>query len=306
MEFHPGMRLRRGSYVVYLKGRDEVAGLLALAGAHEAALQVEEQAVVREVRSRANRLANCDSANLRRTSAAASRQLEAIALLQRTRPSGDACPPRCGRWPTCGMQYPVSESVRTGRGRRGRADPLGRQPPAAPPRARPPNGQGRKRAYASMPGRHRTKCTSVTDGDDPQEERSSMSTKIAINGFGRIGRLFLRAIAKRGADLEVVAVNDLTDAATLAHLLKYDSVHGVWPGEVVAHRGQPRRSTARPSRSSPPPISAVLPWRELGVDVVLECTGRYTDRAQARPAPRPGGARRSSSAPRPRTPTSPW
>ena len=83
-EFHPGMRYRRGSYVVYLKGRDEVAGLLALTGAHEAALQVEEQSVVREVRSRANRLANCDSANLRRTSAAASHQLEAIAFLQRT------------------------------------------------------------------------------------------------------------------------------------------------------------------------------------------------------------------------------
>ncbi len=84
LEFHPGMRYRRGSYVVYLKGRDDVAGLLAAAGAHEAALQVEEQSVVREVRSRANRLANCDSANLRRTSAAASQQLEAIAILQRT------------------------------------------------------------------------------------------------------------------------------------------------------------------------------------------------------------------------------
>jgi len=84
MDFRPGLRFRRGSYVVYLKGRDEVAGLLALAGAHEAALQVEEQSVVREVRSRANRLANCDSANLRRTSAAASEQLEAIAFLQRT------------------------------------------------------------------------------------------------------------------------------------------------------------------------------------------------------------------------------
>jgi DNA-binding protein WhiA len=84
MEFHPGMRSRRGSYVVYLKGRDEVAGLLALAGAHEAALQLEEQSVVREVRSRANRLANCDSANLRRTSTAASHQLEAIAALQRS------------------------------------------------------------------------------------------------------------------------------------------------------------------------------------------------------------------------------
>jgi DNA-binding protein WhiA len=84
MDFHPGQRMRRGYYVVYLKGRDEVAGLLALAGAHEAALLVEEQTVVREVRSRANRLANCDAANLRRTSSAASRQLEAIATLERT------------------------------------------------------------------------------------------------------------------------------------------------------------------------------------------------------------------------------
>ena len=84
MDFHPGQRLRRGSYVVYLKGRDEVAGLLALAGAHEAALLVEEQSVVKEVRSRANRLANCDSANLRRTSKASSRQLEAIAALERS------------------------------------------------------------------------------------------------------------------------------------------------------------------------------------------------------------------------------
>jgi DNA-binding protein WhiA len=84
MDFHPGQRLRRGSYVVYLKGRDEVAGLLALAGAHDAALDVEEQAVVKEVRSRANRLANCDSANLRRTGSAASRQLEAIRVLERS------------------------------------------------------------------------------------------------------------------------------------------------------------------------------------------------------------------------------
>jgi len=84
MDFHPGERLRRGSYVVYLKGRDEVAGLLALAGAHVAALQIEEQAVVKEVRSRANRLANCDAANLRRTGVAASRQLDAIELLQRS------------------------------------------------------------------------------------------------------------------------------------------------------------------------------------------------------------------------------
>lgn len=84
VRFHPGRRLRRGSFVVYLKGRDEVAGVLALAGAHESALLVQEQAVMKEVRARANRLANCDSANVRRTGDAAARQLHAIALLERT------------------------------------------------------------------------------------------------------------------------------------------------------------------------------------------------------------------------------
>jgi DNA-binding protein WhiA len=83
MDFSPGSTERRGSHVVYVKGRDEVAGVLALAGAHAAALEVQEQAVVKEVRARANRVANCDSANVRRTGAAASKQLEAIALLER-------------------------------------------------------------------------------------------------------------------------------------------------------------------------------------------------------------------------------
>ena len=107
-----------------------------------------------------------------------------------------------------------------------------------------------------------------------------MSTKIAINGFGRIGRLVTRAIAKRGADLEIVAVNDLTDAATLAHLLKYDSVHGVWPGEVghtedsLVFEGQAIKVLCNTD-------IGLLPWRELGVDVVLECTGHFTDRAGA-------------------------
>lgn len=82
MDFHPGHTVRRGSHVVYVKGRDEVAGVLAAAGAHSAALEVEEQAVFKEVRARANREANCDSANVRRTGAAASRQLEAISALE--------------------------------------------------------------------------------------------------------------------------------------------------------------------------------------------------------------------------------
>lgn len=107
-----------------------------------------------------------------------------------------------------------------------------------------------------------------------------MSMKVAINGFGRIGRLFLRAAAKRGVDIDVVAVNDLTDALTLAHLLKYDSVHKVWPGEIssqgdaLVFEGKTIKVLALADIKS-------LPWRELGVDAVMECTGLYTDRAKA-------------------------
>jgi glyceraldehyde 3-phosphate dehydrogenase (phosphorylating) len=107
-----------------------------------------------------------------------------------------------------------------------------------------------------------------------------MSSTIAINGFGRIGRLILRAIAKRQSDLQVVAVNDLTDAATLAHLLKYDSVHGVWQGEV-SHTEDSLVFDGRTIRVLCAKDIATLPWRELGVDIVLECTGHFTDRASA-------------------------
>ena len=107
-----------------------------------------------------------------------------------------------------------------------------------------------------------------------------MTTRVAINGFGRIGRLYLRAALKRGADLEIAAVNDLTDAATLAHLMKYDSVHGIWPGEVSASEGELLVDGHHIKVLSAPDVS-LLPWRELGVDVVLECTGRYTERAKA-------------------------
>ncbi len=107
-----------------------------------------------------------------------------------------------------------------------------------------------------------------------------MSTKVAINGFGRIGRLFLRAVAKQGADIEVVAVNDLTDAATLAHLLKYDSVHGVWPGEV-SHTDDSLTFEGRSIKAFSTPDVKLLPWRELEADVIVECTGHFTERAQA-------------------------
>jgi len=107
-----------------------------------------------------------------------------------------------------------------------------------------------------------------------------MSTKVAINGFGRIGRLFVRAVAKTGADLEVVAVNDLTDAPTLAHLLKYDSVHGIWPGEIT-HTDDEIIFEGHSIKVFSSADVKLLPWRELGIDVVVESTGRFTERAKA-------------------------
>jgi glyceraldehyde 3-phosphate dehydrogenase len=107
-----------------------------------------------------------------------------------------------------------------------------------------------------------------------------MATKIAINGFGRIGRCILRAALERKEDLEIVAINDLDKPATMAHLFKYDSVHRMWKGDVRATEkgivvdGHNIQVTAEKDPSQ-------LPWKSLGVDVVLECTGRFTSREGA-------------------------
>jgi glyceraldehyde 3-phosphate dehydrogenase len=108
-----------------------------------------------------------------------------------------------------------------------------------------------------------------------------MALRVAINGFGRIGRLVLRAVHEtRREDVEIVAINDLGPVETNAHLLKYDSVHGRFPGEISAGdnwidlgRGKIAvRAEREPGR---------LPWRDLGVDTVFECTGKLTKRAAA-------------------------
>ncbi len=105
-----------------------------------------------------------------------------------------------------------------------------------------------------------------------------MGVKVAINGFGRIGRLVLRAARQGGkAELDFVAVNDLTDAKTLAHLFKYDSVHRTYPGTVEASEGKmvvDGHEIAVFSEKDP----ANLPWQELGVEVVVEATGKFRDR----------------------------
>ena len=105
-----------------------------------------------------------------------------------------------------------------------------------------------------------------------------MATRIGINGFGRIGRLVVRAAMKRRAPLEFVAVNDLTDAKTLAHLLRYDSVHRTWPEVGPAADGAiPIGGTRIKVLSEKDPTK--LPWKDLGVELVVEATGRFTDRA---------------------------
>src|ERR1700722_15314884 len=107
-----------------------------------------------------------------------------------------------------------------------------------------------------------------------------MAIRVGINGFGRIGRNAFRAAKASGADIEWVAVNDLTDAKTLAHLLRYDSILGRYPGTVEAHDeaivvdGAPLRVLAERDPAS-------LPWGDLGVDIVLESTGFFTDREHA-------------------------
>ena len=107
-----------------------------------------------------------------------------------------------------------------------------------------------------------------------------MALKVGINGFGRIGRNALRAAYERGADVDLVAVNDITDTKTLAHLLKWDSILGRFPGEIEATDtgilidGKELRVF---SERDP----GALPWADLGVDVVIESTGLFTDRESA-------------------------
>ena len=106
-----------------------------------------------------------------------------------------------------------------------------------------------------------------------------MVTRIGINGFGRIGRNFFRA-ACEDPELDILAVNDITDAKTLAHLLKYDSVHGAFKGTVEAKDdGLIVNGTMVKVLASKDP--ATLPWKDLGVEIVVESTGRFTDRAGA-------------------------
>ena len=108
-----------------------------------------------------------------------------------------------------------------------------------------------------------------------------MTVKVAINGFGRIGRNYYRALKTSGADIDVVAVNDLTDNKTLAHLLKYDSILGKFDGEVTFD-DQSITAGGDTFKVFEEKDPAQLPWGDLGVDIVVESTGRFTEASAAK------------------------
>jgi glyceraldehyde 3-phosphate dehydrogenase len=118
-----------------------------------------------------------------------------------------------------------------------------------------------------------------------------MAIKVGINGFGRIGRNILRAATQLQSDIEVVAVNDLGDAKTFAHLLQYDTALGTFPKQVEAN-GSEIRYDGRTMQFLSQKDPGDLPWRDLGVDIVVESTGLFTDATQARAHIDRGGARK--------------
>ncbi len=117
-----------------------------------------------------------------------------------------------------------------------------------------------------------------------------MTTKIGINGFGRIGRLVMRAVMEKKADIDVAVINDLTDTKTNAHLFKYDSSYGIYPGKVAASSDSiavDGKSVRVLAERDP----ARIPWKDYGVEVVVESTGLFTDAPKAA-AHRQGGAKK--------------
>ena len=118
-----------------------------------------------------------------------------------------------------------------------------------------------------------------------------MTVRVGINGFGRIGRNFFRAVRQSGLDIEIVAVNDLSDNAVLAHLLKYDSILGVLDADVTATDGEIKVGD-QVIKAFAERDPANLPWSSVGVDVVVESTGFFTDATKARAHVDNGGAKK--------------
>ena len=149
--------------------------------------------------------------------------------------------------------------------------------PTLPARYRKPV-RNRNRGTASERG-----VALLTAGRRTTFPAPTAMTKIAINGFGRIGRCIVRAMAEcQVKDVEIVAINDLTDAKTLAHLYNFDSVHGRASHPATALEGAIAFGGSAPTKITAEKEPGKLPWKALEVDVVLECTGLFTDRDKAK------------------------
>src|SRR5699024_7811870 len=142
---------------------------------------------------------------------------------------------------------------------------------------------GRNHAAAQLPRetRQRRNLLIQTLCAHRARQEENVTIRVGINGFGRIGRNFLRAVLASGADIEVVGVNDLTDNASLAHLLKYDSILGKLDQEV-SHDGSSITVGNQTFKAFEERDPANLPWKELGADIVVESTGIFTDATKAK------------------------
>jgi len=125
----------------------------------------------------------------------------------------------------------------------------------------------------------------------PHDERTTVTVRVGINGFGRIGRNFFRAVEASGQDVEIVAFNDLGDVKTMTHLLKYDSILGRFPGTVEV-TGEGFSVDGRAVKALAERDPGALPWGDLGVDVVVESTGFFTKAEAARKHVDAGGAKK--------------
>jgi len=136
-----------------------------------------------------------------------------------------------------------------------------------------------------------TPATHTTVSDTSEQGVSTVTVRVGINGFGRIGRNFFRAVRASGLDIEIVGVNDLTDNATLAHLLKFDTILGILDTDVQATEDEIKvgDQVVKAFAERDP---AALKWGDLGVDVVVESTGFFTDATKAKAHVESGGAKK--------------
>src|ERR1700760_5121762 len=139
--------------------------------------------------------------------------------------------------------------------------------------------------------RVRLSATSPHGSGEQFKRRRNVTVRVGVNGFGRIGRNFWRAVRSGGHDIAIVAFNDLGDVATMAHLLKYDSIQGVLPAEVKA-TDEGISVDGKTIKGFAERDPGKLPWADLGVDVVIESTGFFTNAKDARKHVDEGGAKK--------------